>query len=44
MGQKYKNYQRQQQQTKRLRLLGNVGLAVLILSTLAVLLWVFVLG
>lgn len=44
MGQKYKNFQRQQQQTKRLRLLGNIGLAVLMLTTLAILLWVFVLG
>lgn len=44
MGQKYRNYHRQQQQTKRLRLLGNIGLAVLMLATLVMLLWVFVLG
>jgi hypothetical protein len=44
MGQKFRNYEQQQQQTKRLRFVGNVGLSLLTAAALAILLWVFVLG
>ncbi|MET3708934.1 hypothetical protein ABIB17_003584 [Arthrobacter sp. UYEF6] len=44
MGKVFSRHQRDQQLSKRMKLAGHIGLALLMVATGAILMWVFVLG